>query len=213
LKTLERVKGIEPSYSAWKAAALPLSYTRVGGDMQRIGAIGNGRNPLNFALNTPIRHRISPFREHRNAFISQLMKTQHAAPLMVAAVVSGRWNAPAACAPLFGSTRAPQNLGAPRMADDMPSAEVDSPERDTGWITLEFLRAEFARRPLLNPIAQLEKLLLALPRFGFARSIKIVHGRRADRACDLVHAIHHREPNDHAILVIALKSASGQCHV
>ena len=27
---LERVKGIEPSYSAWKAAALPLSYTRVG---------------------------------------------------------------------------------------------------------------------------------------------------------------------------------------
>jgi hypothetical protein len=28
LKMLERVKGIEPSYSAWKAAALPLSYTR-----------------------------------------------------------------------------------------------------------------------------------------------------------------------------------------
>ena len=28
---LERVEGIEPSYSAWKAAALPLSYTR-GGD-------------------------------------------------------------------------------------------------------------------------------------------------------------------------------------
>jgi hypothetical protein len=27
---LERVKGIEPSYSAWEAAALPLSYTRMG---------------------------------------------------------------------------------------------------------------------------------------------------------------------------------------
>jgi hypothetical protein len=26
---LERVKGIEPSSSAWKAVALPLSYTRV----------------------------------------------------------------------------------------------------------------------------------------------------------------------------------------
>ena len=26
---MERVKGIEPSYSAWEAAALPLSYTRV----------------------------------------------------------------------------------------------------------------------------------------------------------------------------------------
>src|SRR5205085_1706721 len=26
---MERVKGIEPSYSAWKAAALPLSYTRM----------------------------------------------------------------------------------------------------------------------------------------------------------------------------------------
>ena len=31
-KKLERVKGIEPSYSAWKAAALPLSYTRVAAD-------------------------------------------------------------------------------------------------------------------------------------------------------------------------------------
>ena len=30
LKPLERVKGIEPSSSAWKAVALPLSYTRAG---------------------------------------------------------------------------------------------------------------------------------------------------------------------------------------
>jgi hypothetical protein len=35
LKGLERVKGIEPSYSAWKAAALPLSYTRAGADLTR----------------------------------------------------------------------------------------------------------------------------------------------------------------------------------
>src|SRR5947207_14589354 len=35
LKTLERVKGIEPSYSAWKAAALPLSYTRTGDELSR----------------------------------------------------------------------------------------------------------------------------------------------------------------------------------
>jgi hypothetical protein len=28
--TLERVKGIEPSYEAWEAAVLPLNYTRVG---------------------------------------------------------------------------------------------------------------------------------------------------------------------------------------
>jgi hypothetical protein len=28
-KLLERVKGIEPSQPAWKAGALPLSYTRV----------------------------------------------------------------------------------------------------------------------------------------------------------------------------------------
>ena len=34
---LERVKGIEPSYSAWKAAALPLSYTRVMGSLTRPG--------------------------------------------------------------------------------------------------------------------------------------------------------------------------------
>jgi hypothetical protein len=35
LKTLERVKGIEPSYSAWKAAALPLSYTRARDHLSR----------------------------------------------------------------------------------------------------------------------------------------------------------------------------------
>ena len=35
LKRLERVKGIEPSYSAWKAAALPLSYTRDGVELTR----------------------------------------------------------------------------------------------------------------------------------------------------------------------------------
>jgi hypothetical protein len=31
---MERVKGIEPSSSAWKAVALPLSYTRTGGSAQ-----------------------------------------------------------------------------------------------------------------------------------------------------------------------------------
>jgi hypothetical protein len=33
LKKLERVKGIEPSSSAWKAVALPLSYTRNFNDL------------------------------------------------------------------------------------------------------------------------------------------------------------------------------------
>ncbi len=28
-REMERVRGIEPPYSAWEAAALPLSYTRV----------------------------------------------------------------------------------------------------------------------------------------------------------------------------------------
>jgi hypothetical protein len=31
---LERVKGIEPSSSAWEAAALPLSYTRIASSCQ-----------------------------------------------------------------------------------------------------------------------------------------------------------------------------------
>ena len=34
---LERVKGIEPSSSAWKAVALPLSYTRNFKDLRGIG--------------------------------------------------------------------------------------------------------------------------------------------------------------------------------
>jgi hypothetical protein len=32
---MERVKGIEPSSSAWKAVALPLSYTRTRSSLQR----------------------------------------------------------------------------------------------------------------------------------------------------------------------------------
>jgi hypothetical protein len=34
---VERVKGIEPSSSAWKAVALPLSYTRTGGQSSDVG--------------------------------------------------------------------------------------------------------------------------------------------------------------------------------
>lgn len=32
MRFLERVEGIEPSSSAWKAVALPLSYTRICGE-------------------------------------------------------------------------------------------------------------------------------------------------------------------------------------
>ena len=35
-KKMERVKGIEPSRPAWKAGALPLSYTRIRGRSSRI---------------------------------------------------------------------------------------------------------------------------------------------------------------------------------
>src|SRR5690606_36511020 len=38
-RELERVKGIEPSYSAWKAAALPLSYTRSACPFRGGGAV------------------------------------------------------------------------------------------------------------------------------------------------------------------------------
>ena len=34
--TVERVKGIEPSYAAWEAAVLPLNYTRYGGMMRAL---------------------------------------------------------------------------------------------------------------------------------------------------------------------------------
>ena len=40
---LERVKGIEPSSSAWKAVALPLSYTRGTGSNPRSISTGSGR--------------------------------------------------------------------------------------------------------------------------------------------------------------------------
>jgi hypothetical protein len=57
------VKGIEPSYSAWKAAALPLSYTRVGAIHYHAGAAASTSmrriNPLDKA-----RKRPDSFRPH-----------------------------------------------------------------------------------------------------------------------------------------------------
>ena len=61
LKTLERVKGIEPSYSAWKAAALPLSYTRVGDHLTRqAGSLNYPRNRGETAGYTTIGCRFRP---------------------------------------------------------------------------------------------------------------------------------------------------------
>jgi hypothetical protein len=39
LKRLERVNGIEPSSSAWKAVALPLSYTRMCRQIRQTGSL------------------------------------------------------------------------------------------------------------------------------------------------------------------------------
>ncbi len=44
---MERVKGIEPSSSAWKAVALPLSYTRVS---RTVAAIDAGAAVANLTL-------------------------------------------------------------------------------------------------------------------------------------------------------------------
>jgi hypothetical protein len=46
LKKLERVKGIEPSSSAWKAVALPLSYTRISLTFRALAAIGQEHGKL-----------------------------------------------------------------------------------------------------------------------------------------------------------------------
>lgn len=51
---MERVKGIEPSYSAWKAAALPLSYTRDRGSLTRPGGgLNCPRSTAQHKINCP----------------------------------------------------------------------------------------------------------------------------------------------------------------
>ena len=71
---LERVKGIEPSYSAWKAAALPLSYTRARGmnyhameaasTAKRLICLQTFRVPGAFARGEPLnRHRFPAYTE------------------------------------------------------------------------------------------------------------------------------------------------------
>src|SRR5262249_13847726 len=51
-RRLERVKGIEPSSSAWKAVALPLSYTRF--QMTGIGDQGSELPCLSFRCLIPV---------------------------------------------------------------------------------------------------------------------------------------------------------------
>jgi hypothetical protein len=59
---LERVKGIEPSYSAWKAAALPLSYTRAGVDLTRRAGVLNRPGRPRFSAKTALfPRRPTPF--------------------------------------------------------------------------------------------------------------------------------------------------------
>ena len=41
-QTLERVKGIEPSYAAWEAAVLPLNYTRIAHLNAKAAALWQG---------------------------------------------------------------------------------------------------------------------------------------------------------------------------
>jgi hypothetical protein len=50
-KNLERVEGIEPSYAAWKAAVLPLNYTRTVGGSGGIRTHGPLTGPLVFKTN------------------------------------------------------------------------------------------------------------------------------------------------------------------
>src|SRR6202000_1757316 len=62
LKTLERVKGIEPSYSAWKAAALPLSYTR---ETRITYHAGHAASTV-MRMSSAVPHRPSPLRPNRD---------------------------------------------------------------------------------------------------------------------------------------------------
>src|SRR5262249_6668538 len=57
-RRLERVKGIEPSYSAWKAAALPLSYTRIGRDLtRRATGLNRPARAANCPVSKPLQRR------------------------------------------------------------------------------------------------------------------------------------------------------------
>ena len=59
---MERVMGIEPTYSAWKAGVLPLNYTR-----KIDGASGRSRTGTEFEVRrilSPVRLPISPPRHY-----------------------------------------------------------------------------------------------------------------------------------------------------
>lgn len=79
---LERVAGIEPAYSAWKAAALPLSYTRIpfnnflpmngGGGWIRTNvayATDLQSAPFNHSGTPPLHRQSCAMRHHYNQFL------------------------------------------------------------------------------------------------------------------------------------------------
>jgi tRNA (guanine-N7-)-methyltransferase len=59
--TLERVKGIEPSYEAWEAAVLPLNYTR---EVAHYGANGSVDDGVRSRMKSIGRAQSSPFSSH-----------------------------------------------------------------------------------------------------------------------------------------------------
>lgn len=50
LMKLERVKGIEPSYTAWEAVILPLNYTRFQNNIFWDSLVSLYQKPFNFTI-------------------------------------------------------------------------------------------------------------------------------------------------------------------
>jgi hypothetical protein len=120
---LERVKGIEPSSSAWKAAALPLSYTRAGnpkpefrGPMPISSAFPFRSSPCDFRCPQWWRGLDSNQRRHSQRVYSPSPLTTRA-PLLALA-----WNQPNKIAP-----PSPAGWLAPFMGSSAPAVNSKSP--------------------------------------------------------------------------------------
>src|SRR5580698_9238656 len=79
--------------------------------------------------------------------------------------------------------------------------KIHAAQDNSRWRALEFPGEEFARGALFDPVAQPQKLRVALIGFCLHAAFEVVHRGAADGATNLLVAVQHREQHDHPVML------------
>src|SRR5438094_943687 len=92
-------------------------------------------------------------------------------------------------------------------------SKVDAAQNDAGRGALELPGKEFARRALLDPVAQPQELQFALVQRCPRSAVQVVHRRGADGARDFPGAVLHGKQHHHAVELETTDTAAFERHL